>query len=217
MSHDTGAMHSWIFVYHEYTRWFSKIATGFVRADSFPLIEGWYAAFIIPLGRPQSYTGIHGKVLPVTLNYTDGTSQYAYVTRSGELITVFQLSSPRHGVHLTGNTTVPCEMRTIPTSRVMSLNDIESGCRGNVLSAEGRRENGGRKISHIVSADKLSYLCQMYRVTFHDNAREDRIRREVVARYTPSLIEEFEKRMEPRFTKTEVIACTPYLESLFNK
>ncbi len=203
-----------MFVYHEYRRWFSSVQPEEKVVTSFPPLEGWYAAFVVPQGPSQLFAGIDGKVMPVNLHYTDGSSQRGYVTIPGELIAVFRMSSPRLGVHLAAGNSLQYEMRTMHTSRIISLRDIESGRRGTVLSGDGMRENGGRKISHIVGAERLHFVCQPFRSDYHVMPENVKIKREDVARFTPSLVAEFGERMKPRYTKADVTACKSYLETL---
>ncbi len=209
--------HLCVFVYFSYRRWSAPFLEECFSASCFPCFEGWYSAWIKPMGNPaRKVTGFEDAVLEVALCFQDSTSMLGFITRVGELVVVNPAASPRHGVFLDPHVAV-LQMDTMPVARMFTMAEIESGSRGYVHgSLVG--ENNGRKVSHIVRDDGAGgYVMQKYPQQEYGRVEFATVPQTKVKEYTPAYFEEFRWRNRRRFTKSVANSMHSYLESFIER
>lgn len=210
-------LHLNVFVYFSYRRWASPHTAKQFSAAVFPPFEGWHAAWIQPKGnKAKKIKPIEHSMLQVLLRFQDGTSMEGFISRGGELILQNPAASPRLGVFLDPDV-AKFEYEVMPVSKMLTMNEIITGIRGNVIGSV-MGQNNGRRMSHIVSDDgEGGYRMMKYPRDDYDEASIMTLPHKRVKAVVPQCVEEFKFRHRRRFTKEVARSIHPFLESFFER
>jgi len=142
-----------------------------------------------------------------------------FITRTGQLIAIQGASSPNKGINLDPVRSEYC-FEIIDVSRLLTLNEINSGIRGALYKTYKNRDPP-RAVSNIISSHKDSNgqdMFTMRKIPYddYDEVQRVEVAANLVEKIVPQTVAEWKyRKMALNFSKNEVKVITPYFDSLF--